>query len=269
MNNTFYNNGNIPDFSPVIKTLNAIQETTKPFDDVMLKFNEIMRPLHEFAESVQLQFREVSVAVSEAIRPLRSAEMLGEAQYVYWNYMSSEFVDTIINSQNVNQTLEELIVQKRLLTVDDTIEKCRANPYMHCYTHIFNQSVRAIKNGQLDLAVIGLTSIIDGLLTDTSGNHTTKIATRASAIMDKLEENETVDSDEYALMTLMLTFEKTMELFSANSDFKGEEPKELNRHWIMHGRSRRRKTELDCVKLINLIYGILLIDEFGKKEESI
>lgn len=65
----------------------------------------------------------------------------------------------------------------------------------------------------------------------------------------------------------MLTFEKTMELFSTNFDFKGEEPKELNRHWIMHGRSRRRKTEHDCVKLIYFIYGILLIDEFGKKEE--
>lgn len=269
MSNTFYNNGNLPDFSPVIETFKAIQETMKPINDVVRKFDEIMQPIRELTESIQLQFKEVAVAVSEAVKPLRAAEMLGEAQYVYWNYMTNEFVNTIINSQNINETLEELIAQDKFRVVGNTIEKCRANSYMDCYTYLFDQSVKAFMNGQLDLAVIGFTSIIDGLLTDVSGNHTTGIATRASAIIEKLKENETVDSDEYALIILVLTFEKTMKLFSATSDFKRGEPKELNRHWIMHGRSRRRKTELDCVKLINFICGILLIDEFGKKEESI
>lgn len=34
----------------------------------------------------------------------------------------------------------------------------------------------------------------------------------------------------------------------------------------MHGHSRRKKTKQHCMKLINFIYGILLIDEFGRKE---
>ena len=265
MSNTFNNNPNIPDFSPFIEMVKAVRETMKPITEVVRKFDEIMQPIREFSKSVQLQLKEVAVAVSESLRPLRAAEMLGEAQYVYWNFMTNEFVDVIINSQNINETLGELIERDNFKAVDDTIEKCRTNPYMGNYTYLFDQSVAAFLNGQLDLAVTGFTSIIDGLLSDTSGNQTTRIATRANAIIEKLEENETVDSDEYALMILLFTFEKTMELFSASSDFKGEEPKELNRHWIMHGRSRRRKTKLDCVKLVNFIYGILLIDEFGKK----
>lgn len=268
MSNTFFNNENMPDFSPLIETIKGIQERMKPITDVIVKFEEIMRPLRVIAESVQVRIREIAVALSEAMRPLCAAVRLGEAQYVYWNYMTSEFIDAIIDSKNVNKTLREFMVQDKFKAVDDTIEKCSANSYMNCYTRMFDQSVTAFKNGQSDLAVVGFTSIIDGLLTDISGNHTTKIATRACAIMDKFEQNETVDSDEYALIILMLTFQKTMESFSANSDFKGKEPKGLNRHWIMHGRSKRRKTKLDCVKLINFIYGILLIDEFGRNGEN-
>ena len=62
------------------------------------------------------------------------------------------------------------------------------------------------------------------------------------------------------MFSLFYTFNKTVEIFTANSDFHGKEPKGLNRHWIAHGRSRRKKTKLDCVKLINLVYGIILID---------
>lgn len=265
MGDSFNNNLNIPDFSPLIEMVKAVKETMKPITEVVRKFDEIMQPMRELTESIQLQFKEVAIALSKSLRPLHAAEMLGEAQYVYWDYMTNEFVDAIINSQNINETLGKIIERDNFKTVNDTIEKCRINSYMSNYAYLFDQSVTAFMNGQLDLAVIGFTSIIDGLLSDTSGNHTTAIATRANAIIEKLEENETVDSDEYALMILLFTFEKTMELFSASSDFKGEEPKELNRHWIMHGRSRRRKTELDCVKLVNFIYGILLIDEFGKK----
>lgn len=268
MSSYFFNSENMPDFSPLIETIRGIKEKMKPIADVVLKFEEITRPLRIIAESVQVRVKEMADALSEAMRPLYVAEKLGEVQYVYWNYMTNEFMNAIIESKNVNKTLREFMIQDRFKVVDDTIEKCRVNSYMNCYTRMFDQSVTAFKNGQSDLAVIGFTSIIDGLLTDISGNHTTRIATRACAIMDKFEQNETVDSDEYALVILMLTFQKTMESFSANSNFEKKEPKGLNRHWIMHGRSKRRKTKLDCVKLINFIYGILLIDEFGRKQEK-
>jgi len=34
----------------------------------------------------------------------------------------------------------------------------------------------------------------------------------------------------------------------------------------MHGRSKKKKTRLDGIKLINFLYGIILIDELVKKE---
>ena len=65
-----------------------------------------------------------------------------------------------------------------------------------------------------------------------------------------------------------MTLEKTLDSFSAPSDFKGKEPKGLNRHWIAHGRATRKKTKLDCVKMINLIYGLLLIGELESTASS-
>ena len=85
--------------------------------------------------------------------------------------------------------------------------------------------------------------------------------------MRKLEDNEEIENDEFSVFALLITFRETMESFSHNSDFKKKEPKNLNRHWIMHGRSRRRKTKLDCIKTIRFIYGIILIDELSKKYE--
>ena len=76
------------------------------------------------------------------------------------------------------------------------------------------------------------------------------------------------DHDEYATLTLALTLEKTLDSFSAFSDFSKKEPKGLNRHWIAHGRSTRKKTKLDCVKMINLIYGLLLIEQLDSLETT-
>lgn len=56
--------------------------------------------------------------------------------------------------------------------------------------------------------------------------------------------------------------------FSANSEFSKKELKGLNRHWIAHGRSLKRKTKLDVVKMINLIYGMLLINELDDHSNS-
>ena len=60
-----------------------------------------------------------------------------------------------------------------------------------------------------------------------------------------------------------------MQTFSTNQyKFDDPEPKILNRHWIMHGRSLRRKTKLDCVKMIRFIYGIILLDEIAQQYEK-
>ena len=137
----------------------------------------------------------------------------------------------------------------------------RSSKVMQKHKRLYSQSVNAFRNGDSDLAVTGFTSVLDGLLADISGNVTSSLKPRIDVIKQKLDNDELLNHDEYAILTLSMTLEKTLDSFSAHSDFNGKEPKGLNRHWIAHGRSTRKKTKLDCVKMINLIYGLLLIED--------
>lgn len=248
------------------EALARVREVSRVASAAMQRFQELMRPISEAVALLQSKFSDYEKVLKSISRPIIAIRKLGDAQYIFWEFMPRSFADEIIESENVNKTLRERLVKEKFSSVDDTIRRCQSSLLMKRHLRIYNQSVSAFQNGNSDLAVIGFTSIVDGLLSDVSGNQTTRIAARVTCIIDKLENNEDVDSNEYALLTLMLTFQRTMDSFSANSDFARKEPKGLNRHWIMHGRSKRKKTKLDCVKLINMIQGILLIDEFGRKE---
>ena len=252
--------------SGIKKVVDEATEIANTMRDFVQKIQGILRPITEAVAQYQSVFSGAIQTLSKASSILNAIRRLGTAQFVCWEYMSSSFVDEIVSSENINKTLREHFVKEKFRTVNDTIQRCKEYSLMKRHLRVFNQSVEAFQTGNTDLAVIGFTSIIDGLLSDASGSQATSFVKRVSTIMGKLENNEDVDSDEYALLTLMLTFEKAMNLFANHSNFTEKEPKELNRHWIMHGRTRRKKTKLDCIKLINMIQGILLVDEFGKKE---
>ena len=143
---------------------------------------------------------------------------------------------------------------------------CNNHPLIYKHKKVFSQAIMAYREKKNDLAIIGLLVVIDGLLTDVSGNFGTNIITRAKAVIEKVEENEIICNNDIIPMTLAITFQRTMESLSESTSFTGKEPKNLNRHWILHGRSYRRKTKLDCIKILNFIYGILLINDYADIE---
>lgn len=147
--------------------------------------------------------------------------------------------------------------------MNKTIKKCLSDFLMQKYKRLFEQSITCYRKEYYDIAINGLTSIIDGLLSDISKNTTHSMPPRINAVINKLTTNDVLDDEENALLISALTFEKTLTSFCAFAPFEEEEPKGLNRHWIAHGRSKRKKTKLDCVKLINLIYGMLLINQIN------
>lgn len=261
MNNDSLHNESFPDFSLLSEMVQGIQEAMQPLAEIASGVQAFLQSFAGAIAEFQPKIDGMIAGIKEASRPLIVIERLGDAQFVQWDYLSNEFVDAILNSNNIDKTLREFFVKKKFKSVDTTIEKCKANPYLHKYIRLFEQSIISFKSGQNDLAIVGFTSIFDGLLSDVSGNPTHKLQPRLKAIDNKLEKEEYLDNDEYAILALSITFSKTVESFSLFSPFTQKEPKGLNRHWIAHGRSMRRKTKLDCIKLINLIYGLLLINE--------
>ena len=232
------------------------------------KMNEIIEPIQKAVNILYNSFSKIAKEIVEWARPYKVVLLLGENQYIYWDYLDDIIMDKILNSNNINKTLREINKAKNFADIHDIILQCEKSVWIVPYKKLFKQSVKAFMNCDNELALFGFIAIIDGLLSDVSKNSTTGIFKRIDPILKKLEEREVIGNDEYAELVFLMTFRDTMESFSKNITFESKEPKNLNRHWIMHGRSRRRKTRLDCIKMIRFIYSIILLDKFSQKEVS-
>ena len=263
MDNNFSGNWNWPDDPRLQEAISRAEKVAKAWKESMQRVQEALRPLIEAIEENKKKMAEVGPELAKvakrASRSLEAVEKMGDAQFVYWDYMTSKYVDDVVSSDNLNKTLWQYVIHDKFQRVNATIDNsCNMNA-MKKRRRLYIQAVRAFQNGDSDLAVTGFTSV---------KNSTSRLQPRIDVIKEKLKTDVVLDHDEYAMLTLALTFEKTLDSFCAFSDFKRKEPKGLNRHWIAHGRSTRKKTKLDCVKMINLIYGLLLIAEFDTKEEG-
>jgi len=109
--------------------------------------------------------------------------------------------------------------------------------------------------------------MIDRLLSEYSGQITsTSIKNRVEVITEKVESSgdATLDEVEINDFVLISTYTKTIELFGANSNFDKDEP-ELNRHWIAHGRMNRSMEKIDNIRLINILYGTILMNQMAER----
>ncbi len=233
--------------------------------DAVSTFVKNMKPFQDMVQEMMDNIRNFVRLIAEGMRPVKALEPLADNQYIIWKYMNDEFVDMVLSSNNINKTLRVYHEKEKYKSVYETTNRCCEKIHDKTLQRLFIQAVHSFKEGDTDLAVVGLVSVIDGLLALVNESTSTKIAKEFEVLVKKLEDEQLLNDSEYAMFSLFYTFEKTVEVFTAFSKFGEKEPKGLNRHWIAHGRSKRKKTKLDCVKLINLVYGIILIDEYTKE----
>ncbi len=256
----------IPD---VTKTLKLIAEALMPIQDISKRLLESLAPFTE-------RMAEITKSVTKLSRPFNVMEKLADSQYVYWDYFDSDMMDFVLNTENTNKALRLYHNKEKFKSVNETINKCLNSKSVQPNKALFEQSINAFNNGDTDLAVVGVVATIDGALEVLSDNpKVTSIFKRAKALLDKIENADDeeilakLENYDTSIIILTRTFEKTLETFTTNQyPFSGPEPKFLNRHWIMHGRSKRRKTKLDCIKLINFLYGIIILDELSKDDDT-
>jgi len=254
-----YDEWNLPDFSRLQEVLSSIQEIVRPISEGMQTLQQIIRPISEIVEEYRPKIVAGSQIILQIGRRLKAIDYLGEAQFVQWDYMSQEFVDDIVDAPNVNAMLRQHMIRDHYRKVDETITRTIETEQIAPFRRLYIQAVDSFRGNNADLAVVGFTAVFDGLLSEVSNDTTPGFKKRIDVIKEKMDDNITLSHEEVVMITLALTLEKTLDKFSAYSDFKHKEPKGLNRHWIAHGRTRRRKTKLDCVKMINLLYGLILV----------
>ena len=268
MSNEYWADYFLPDLSSTLKIMiEQMQESARKMAESLLRVQDAIKPLSDTLNNALPKSLNIDLPTCFS-RPFLAVRRMGEAQFVYWDTIPDEMIDTLYESQNVNKTLREFLGKKQFQPIEETVEKTCSHLKNKQQLRVYQQSVEAFKAGQFDLAVLGFMSVFDSVLSAVSRNITTSLSKRIGVIIDKIKKQNVLGQEEHSIVVLGFTLEKTLETFAADSRFSEKEPKTLNRHWIAHGRSLRKKTKLDCVKMIHLVYGLLIVGDLDKTEKS-
>ena len=243
------------------------QTLAPPMLEIQKQMLVITDPLGDF----QKRMSEISSKIYDAIKKLSNPAvilMLAENQFVHWNYFSRELVDVLSDSKDANQVMMNFYKQDNFSCVNNTIELIRIE-LSPMQKQQFEQSILAYNQNWYDVSILGLLTISDRLLSDFSQSpNSTSFYKRAEILLEIFDDNGEIEDDNIYTFILTYTFIETIKSLSTNTyKFGIEEPKCINRDWYLHGRYQSRTTtQLDCIKIINLIYGMILIDKLGEDE---
>lgn len=243
------------------------------FKDVMLSLykekcpNVETQEITDFENQIDQFISYTKKKFEQCLRPLEAAFKLGDEQFVIWNQLDDGLTDQILSSNDIDLFLSENCQEEKIFSVEITKRQIEASKLIAPYRALYDQSIMAYENGCYELSATGLLAIADGLFAEKIANKkAVNFFQRANLLVDKIERKQSITRRDMDTAVLGITLLKTTQSLSRRVEFDKNEPHELNRNWIMHGRSRRKRTKLDCIKLIRLIYGVILIDDFFEKK---
>jgi len=125
VDNIKYTKLNLSDVSNLSANSKRIQGVMKSTEEAMQRYQDIMEsvesailktemtvsPFFDAIRSTQIKIYETLKKLDETTRPLifllDVIKKLGNAQFVYWDFMNQEFAHALFDSKNVNKTLRE------------------------------------------------------------------------------------------------------------------------------------------------------------------
>jgi len=111
----------------------------------------------------------------------------------------------------------------------------------------YQESLFAFENKKYIICANTLIPIIEGTLSsfDHTSNNMQKIC--ANQLEECSNKDDSINRIRWNTNAMFI------EKLTAHSLFSEEEPLFINRHWLMHGRSAYDITEMDCLRLLNMI----------------
>lgn len=263
----------IQQLNKIIKPMmQEMQETYKQLCLIRSGVREMIEPYVEIVQGIKTELAPYISILGQWAKRYQIIEMLGDIQYVAWQGFCDGFYEKASTAET-NEDLAELVLESLkhddFLEIEEAINGLSENEYLKD-NQFFLQSVNAYRGGDYGLASLGFTAMLDRLLSDYSGMITmTSIKKRFEIIKAKIEENGESSLNDYEIndLILMSTFSSAILIFGADSRFDEDEP-DLNRHWIAHGRMNRKMEVFDCIRIIRLLYGMVLMVKLSESESE-
>lgn len=237
-------------------------EIRDEMERISKSYASLIAPLRESLAKISEEYSKlISIPKIQIPPSLKAVDRIRKAQYVYWDFLDDKYIDAILSSNDIDSTLLSFENDDQYSGIEKILTDLSEDATINKRNELFKEIKETFEDGKYSISVIGIAALIDFVLTDTTGKSTHNANKRCDAILEKIKSNDEVTSDEYALMTLALTYHEMMDTFYEYAPFESSEPDALNRNWIMHGRSVRQITKLDCIKLFRFLRGIILINK--------
>ena len=215
------------------------------------------------------EFGEWSVATNKLI----------ENQFVFTDNLTPDLAHEIYQGADVEEVMTHYYFDNDGQNMEKLIQRCKYSNYIREYRELYHQILNAYDREDYLLACIGLFSLVDGLLAECSGMiEQTGFKKRLERISDKLADK--VELNEIDKKTICIydainnaSDKKTDCSVFKDSDFSDKEPPMVNRHWDVHGRTHRKHTRIDFLKVLLWLDAVIYLHDKstqleGKEEDD-
>ena len=113
----------------------------------------------------------------------------------------------------------------------------------------------AFQSGMYAICATSLLSVIEGILSEFSED---KRDVRMIKVCQ--EHVDAFPPDGSTIMKhVWISYNQFIRNLYKKSDFTAEEPDDINRHWLLHGRSDFEVEEIECIRLFNAVHSLCMI----------
>lgn len=232
-------------------------------------YEEVFLPIGNWFNENKDTIQAVGQLFLDARVALQAAERLGDKQYVLWQSIDRELAESIIQAEDIDDIMQGYYESNNGEQINTMLEHCREAEIIQPQSDLYSQIEWSYRNERYNLAAVGLMALLDGMMAVASGDIGTSLKKKLDLIMNKMSLEQMLSKEEVSILTFTKTIQATNNTMFAHSDFSQvAEPQEINRHWIVHGRTTRQYTKLDCIKMFSMLCGIILLDEMNKEEKN-
>lgn len=196
-------------------------------------------------------------------------EIFEKANYIFFERLTNIEAEKILNSKDIDTTLLEIHEQNNYKRLNKVIKKCISHKLITPNKELFKQSISAYEQSHYFLSAIGLFATADGLLTKTTGNLIHKFGERIKNIESYIKNEE--KKNVYNVTEIYYLYETYISaansIFIKHIDFTTASKAEyelLSRNTYIHGRTTRKTSQIDCIKLIYFIFATLELHDLYK-----
>lgn len=198
-----------------------------------------------------------------------AVDKLTESQIVFTEPMSGEIIDRINKAKSAENFILEYYSENGSERLEKLIGRCGSAKEVLAYKKLYPQVVVASEMGCYQLACLGLFTLEDGILADvTNEPKNTNFNNRIKKLENKINDKIPLSDIDLQILEIIVAFDKFKETAFGNSNFNEAEPNYLNRHWTLHGRSRREYTKLDFIRMLLSLDALIFMMNLTEQPES-